>query len=322
MRFICCVAVVLYLPGCVPVAVDHYQSEARIEEGLNRKMAAEKSAIEFAGAARPENVGQPLAQIDLASLNSARLALARDAQQDYALASGRWINALPQDRVSALLRAGRKSWYAGIAADPDLVKKIVNAGKKHCDKLGTAAPVRDCQLLGLMDELSGLQSARDQIFDTNTAMISRSQAADAFPQVSDGEVPQLLGAMYRMERHSADMGATKELRADIVVFVQRQQIDYWCWAVDAMTMLRKGPPTSVDSLAMQARALMMGNANGAISDELAGAIAKAGRTRGQLDGIYPSYSTRVLAGFSGNAGVAPGNLARHKRVCKAAIPGR
>lgn len=278
--------------ACVPLSVDHFQSQARLEEGIARKIAAENAVrAAVAGNGQAGGPGAPLPD----SIASARIALARDARTDFQQATARLASAPPADRISLLLNAGQKSLYAGREADAGLVTAIRDAGRQLCAAPDALAPVRDCDLIEVLPAMTALQQKRDIVFDIGIDYALRRRSGD--DTIRPAELGQLVDALSDMEAGAAILvAASTGRRADIRDLVLTWQRDFWCSAAAGMGLMAKTVSGDAKEIGREAKnlALEPHSASTQASPELLAVLARTGMAPAQLRGDYTEY-TRLVA---------------------------
>ncbi len=291
MRLFLSVAMLAFAVACVPVSVDHYQSQKRLDDGIARKLKAEEAARALAEG-QPGAIGapgQPLAD----SLASARLALARDAQRDYQAATGVLNNAETADRISLLLNAATKTYHAGRAADSRLAGNILAAQPKLCPPDDPRRPPRDCDLLIALPLMAALQQKRDVIFDTGLALRGRADK-----RLTPAELGLLAEAVADMSDAAAALAKEggRITHAGVQAMVRDWQRDYFCDAAIGVEAMTKTVTGANSEMGRNAAALALGQGSGA-GPALQQVLEQAGTSAASLTRAFTDQRALVAARY-------------------------
>lgn len=294
-------AVLLACVACTPVSVTHFQSEQRLDQGLDRKLQAERQAM----GSSSESNGKPGVSLGVddarnltsLQLQTARSALAEDARTDYRAATAPWTGANDLDRISVLNRAALKAWYGGRATDSDLIAEISSAGARLCGRNNNAllAP-RDCDLFKVLPNLSSLQEGHDIYLD---AQIYLKNPVEAQTDEQDRRATtDLVTAIASLNLASSQLSMKfTELRPDIRRFAESQQKDYWCSAAFAMSELRDGTTSSLRRVGYAVLADEDENPTVEQQQIVNALVADKGFNR--VQGTYGSYAKAIDALYPG-----------------------
>ncbi len=225
------------LAGCT--ALDHLDSQKRLEQGVDSLFAAEHRAYVLA----KEGKGAAIAPDETfensigPTPEAARLALLADAKRDVAAVDGITADAGTLDRISYFYRAAIKVWHSG-DAETGLAAEIAQKGKSACETVNPpqSKPPRDCGMFDLVVPLTLAEAATDRYNDVE---LERLRAGATWP--SDKKEPDLIAILndYRvaiagdrvLDAQSHGLADVPTGKTGVLeTFVDRQLAIYWCYA--------------------------------------------------------------------------------------------
>lgn len=292
------ISLCLVVLACVPpTALDHYQSQSRLDDGLERLKEAREEAMKPANSKNEQAI--------LSSDNSpsrlqvARAELANDARTDYARAINIVRAEQPEDKISYLFRAGVKSWHAGAEADTDLVQKIYSAGVSACKGEKSQLAPRDCQIISAIRILTAMQREIDAIFDLGLEKAAEERRGG--PQLTPVEMLRMIHAVRILSEQSSALGeeitnntlTDDGTRADLARFMREFQLNSWCQAVAAMNLVVSARDADNAKIGRKASDIMNGYETEG-SPALVSALSGGNLTVGGIYKLYREYSDSIF----------------------------